>query len=155
MNHQTNTTNTETTTQKHLDYHRFKMKFSISAALVSLFLSTSVSAAPFEYEVYVNTVTVQLANSEPGTNADITVPSDGLKRPIQGLWGHSEISQSGRVYATSAQLIQFRPNTVCTISNEEGLSWTLNARHDWKQLGWTSIDLCAGYLACSDTRIWL
>ncbi|KAJ5811668.1 hypothetical protein N7474_007969 [Penicillium riverlandense] len=126
------------------------MRLSISAALVSFFLSTSVSAAPCT-----NSVTVQLANAKPGTNADITIPADGIKRPIEDLWGHTEIAQNGRVFATSAQLTKFRPNTVCTISNEQGLTWTLNARHDWKQLGRTSVDLCAAFLTCEDTRVWL
>ncbi|KAJ5610914.1 hypothetical protein N7510_007633 [Penicillium lagena] len=128
------------------------MKLSISAVLVSFFLSSTVSAAPVEYA---NTVTIQLANSKPGTNADICFPADGVKRPIEALWGHTEVAQNGRVFATSAQLISYRPNTVCTIFNEKGQSWTLNARHDWKQLGWTSVDLCSAFLACEDTHVWL
>ncbi|GLI76943.1 hypothetical protein PoHVEF18_005225 [Penicillium ochrochloron] len=57
------------------------------------------------------TVTIQLANDQSGANANEAIPADGMKYVVRDYWGHSVLSEGGKIYATSAQLTAFQEST--------------------------------------------
>ncbi|KAJ5587988.1 uncharacterized protein N7459_003753 [Penicillium hispanicum] len=126
------------------------MHFTNTAALALAFLSTSVFAAPTPTpqagrEI---TATIQLANEESGAYADVTLPVDGVKRPVQELWGHTAVAQHGLVFASSAQLTAFEQTTVCTFTEEPRLSATVDADKTWTSLGGSVVELCDAFVTC-------
>ncbi|KAJ5692000.1 hypothetical protein N7462_001423 [Penicillium macrosclerotiorum] len=119
---------------------------NVSAVALALFTSGSL-AAPTEAS-WATTATIQLANDQSGANANVAVPVDGVKRPVQELWGHTAVARNGLVFASSAQLTAFQQTTVCTITEEPRLSATLDAEKTWVSLGGHVVDLCSAYVVC-------
>lgn len=94
-------------------------------------------------------VTVQLANEVSGANSDISVPVDGVPRPVQELWGSTPVSNWGIVEGTSAQLTGFEQEITCTFYGEPGIDTTLNSQQTWASFGEGKVtDLCATFLVC-------
>lgn len=126
------------------------MHFSNAAALTSALFSTITFAAPSaEFGWKPLTTTVQLANDQSGANANVIIPVDGVKRPVQELWGNTAVAHNGLVFASSAQLTAFQQTTVCTITEEKHhLSARLDAERTWVSLGRPIVDLCSAYIVC-------
>ncbi|KAF3400181.1 hypothetical protein F1880_008112 [Penicillium rolfsii] len=126
------------------------MHFSNAAALTSALFSTIAFAAPaseFGWEPL--TATVQLSNDQSGSMANVIIPIDGVKRPVQELWGNTAVAHNGLVFASSAQLTSFEQTTVCTITEENHhLSASLDAEVTWTTLGGPIVDLCSAYIVC-------
>ncbi|KAJ5895855.1 uncharacterized protein N7473_005254 [Penicillium subrubescens] len=126
------------------------MLFSNAAALTSALFSTIAFAAPAaEFGWKPLTATVQLANDQYGANANVIIPVDGVKRPVQELWGNTAVAHNGLVFASSAQLTAFQQTTVCTITEEKHhLDASLDAEITWVSLGKPIVDLCSAYIVC-------
>ena len=124
------------------------MHFTEIAALALAYLSTSVVAAPTPDATRAFIATIQLSNEQSGAYADVTIPVDGVKRPVQELWGQTAVASDGFVFASSAQLTAFEQTTVCTFIEEPRLSATLDAEKTWTFLGEPVVDLCAAYVVC-------
>ncbi|KAJ5368031.1 uncharacterized protein N7496_007791 [Penicillium cataractarum] len=126
------------------------MHFSNAAALASALFSTIAYAAPAaEFGWKPLTATVQLANDQSGANANVVIPIDGVKRPVQELWGNTAVAHNGLVFASSAQLTAYQQTTVCTITEEKPhLSATLDAERTSVSLGRPIVDLCSAYIVC-------
>lgn len=119
------------------------MKIPGLAVFVLSYLSTTALADT-------NKVTIQLANDQSGANANVAVPTDGHKRSIKSLWGHTAVAKGGNVYASSAQLVAFQQDTVCEIFGDN-LHAELNARQTWVSLaGGKVINLDHAYVVCDD-----
>jgi hypothetical protein len=98
-----------------------------------------------------NQVTVQLANDQSGTNANVKVPADGRKRSIESLWGRTAVARKGAVYATSAQLTQFQQDSACEITGDHYLDAKLNSRQTWVSLkGGSVVNLKDAWIVCDD-----
>ncbi|OOQ85161.1 hypothetical protein PEBR_27097 [Penicillium brasilianum] len=125
------------------------MHFSNAAALTSALFSTIAFAAPAaEFGWTPLTATVQLANDQTGANANVVIPIDGVKRPVQELWGNTAVAYNGLVFASSAQLTGFQQTTVCTITQEwPNLIASLDAEITSLSLG-RPVDLCSAYIVC-------
>lgn len=124
------------------------MQFINASAFACALLSVSALAAPTPQAGWRPTATVQLANDKSGANANVDIPLDGVKRPVQELWGNTAVAQDGLVFASSAQLIEFSQTTVCTITQEHGFGATLDAEQTWDSVGGQSVDLCSSFIAC-------
>lgn len=137
----------------HLPSQSLKMYISNAAALASALFSTIAFAAP-SAEWKPLTATVQLANDQSGANANVVIPVDGVKRPVQELWGNTAVAKHGLVFASSAQLTTFQQTTACTITEEKHhLDATLNAEETWVSLGRPVVDLCSAYIVCECERM--
>ncbi|CAI7651676.1 unnamed protein product [Penicillium manginii] len=123
------------------------MQFTNAAALACALFSSISLAAPAE-GAWRTTATIQLANDQSGANANVAVPVDGVKRPVQELWGHTAVAKHGLVFASSAQLVAFQQTTVCTITQEPRIHVTLDAEKTWASIGGGVVDLCAAYVVC-------
>ncbi|KAJ5768767.1 hypothetical protein N7520_003326 [Penicillium odoratum] len=95
-----------------------------------------------------HTATIQLANDHSGANADIIIPVDGVKRPVQELWGHTAVAEHGLVFASSAQLTATEQTTVCKFIEEKHPITTLDAERTWVSLGKPVVDLCSAWVVC-------
>lgn len=130
------------------------MHFTNAAALTSALFSTIAFAAPAaDFGWKPLTATVQLANDQSGTYADVIIPVDGVKRPVQELWGNTAVAHNGLIFASSAQLIASPQTTVCTITEERNyLSASLDAETTWASFGSPFgspiVDLCSAYIVC-------
>lgn len=113
----------------------------------ALFTSSSYAAPQFG-AAWKPSVTVQLANDQSGANADVAIPVDGVKRPVQELWGQTAIAQNGLVFASSAQLTDFDQTVACTFTEGPRLHTTLNAERTWASLGGSVVDLCSAFVVC-------
>ncbi|KAJ6088236.1 hypothetical protein N7486_009497 [Penicillium sp. IBT 16267x] len=125
------------------------MQFTTTTtALIFSLLSSTGLAVPAKGPP-AHTATIQLANDQSGANANVVIPVDGVKRPVQGLWGHTSLAQHGLVFASSAQLTAFEQTTVCTFTEElHHLTASLNAKDTFVTLGKPVIDLCSAYVVC-------
>lgn len=128
------------------------MLFTNTAALASALFSSIAFAAPpppppFEAG-WSPTATLQLSNDHSGAHAEVAIPLDGVKRPIQELWANSAVAPHGLVFASSAQLVEFEQTTTCTIEEEWRLHETLDAENTWVSLGKPVVDLCSAYVVC-------
>ncbi|KAJ5895397.1 hypothetical protein N7495_007088 [Penicillium taxi] len=103
------------------------MHFS-SLAIISCILS-SVFAAPMDTSLA--TATMQLANGQTGANANVAVPVDGNTHLVKDLWGSSSVASGGVVFASSAQLVAFGQNTVCTFTDKPSLQVSLDSKKTW------------------------
>ncbi|OQD73719.1 hypothetical protein PENDEC_c014G05587 [Penicillium decumbens] len=119
------------------------MQFTNIAAVTLGLLASSSLAAPF----WVKPASVQLVNEQSGANANVQVPVDGVKRPVQELWGHSAVAREGLVFASSAMLTAFQQTTVCKFTEEPRLGVTLDAENTYNSFGGVK-DLCAAYVVC-------
>lgn len=130
--------------------HTFKMHFSNAAALTSALFSTIAFAAPSAESGWKPlTATLQLANDQSGTSANVIIPVDGVKRPVQELWGNTAVAHNGLVFASSVQLTDFQETTVCTITEEKHqLEASIDAEETWVSLGRPVVDLCSAYIVC-------
>lgn len=128
----------------------FTMHFSNAAALTSALFSTIAFAAPSsEFGWTPLTATVQLANDQSGDYANVVIPVDGVKRPVQELWGNTAVAHNGLVFASTAQLTAFQQTTVCTITEERPyLDASLGAERTSVSLGQPVVDLCSAYIVC-------
>ncbi|KAJ5895446.1 hypothetical protein N7495_007137 [Penicillium taxi] len=81
--------------------------------------------------VFAATATVQLANDQSGANANVAVPVDGSKKLVKALWGSSSVASGGIVFASSAQLVAFEPNTICTFTDNPSLKVSLDTKKTW------------------------
>ncbi|KAJ5894230.1 hypothetical protein N7495_005921 [Penicillium taxi] len=90
--------------------------------------------------------TVQLSNDQTGANANINIPVDGQKYAVQELWGSSALAPKGLVFASSAQLVAFGQNTVCTFTRDSE-TLLLNAQTTWGSFG-SVMDLCGAEISC-------
>lgn len=125
------------------------MLFSKAALASALFSSIAFAAPPPPFEAtWSPTATLQLANDHSGASADVVIPVDGVKRPIQELWADTAVASNGLVFASSAQLVAFEQTTSCTIEEEWRLSETLDAERTWVELGKSVVDLCSAYVVC-------
>ncbi|KAJ5338202.1 hypothetical protein N7541_010187 [Penicillium brevicompactum] len=122
------------------------------SALACALLSAAGLASPAPPATWKTAATVQLANDHSGANANVAVPLDGVKRPIQELWGHTAVAQHGLVFASSAQLTAFDQTTVCKITEESGVIATLTAEKTWVSVGGHVEDLCSAYIECECAR---
>ncbi|KAJ5901390.1 hypothetical protein N7504_007384 [Penicillium tannophilum] len=123
------------------------MQITTATALVFSLLSSTGLAAPKGPPAY--TATIQLANDQSGANANVVIPVDGVKRPVQELWGHTSLAQHGLVFASSAQLTVIEQTTVCTFTEElHHLTASLNAEDTYVTLGKPVVDLCSAYVVC-------
>ena len=119
------------------------MQFTNVAALALGFFASSGLAAPS----WAQSVTIQLANEQSGANSNVAVPVDGVKRPVQELWGHTAVAHEGLVFASSAMFTAFQQTTVCTFTEEPRLGATLTAEKTYTSFGGVR-DLCAAYVVC-------
>ncbi|KAJ5166212.1 uncharacterized protein N7482_004993 [Penicillium canariense] len=124
------------------------MQLTYAAALASALFSSVVLAAPSEAGRKPVTATIQLANDQSGANANVVVPVDGVKRPVQELWGKTAIAHNGLVFASSAQMTAFQRTTVCTFTEESRLTASLSGQKTWVSLGRPVVDLCSAYVVC-------
>lgn len=121
------------------------MQFTNIAALaLGLFASSGLATPPS----WVKPATIQLANEQSGANANVAVPVDGVKRPVQELWGHTAVAHEGLVFASSAMLTAFQQTTVCEFTEEPLLDAKLNAEKTYTSFGGGVKDLCAAYVVC-------
>lgn len=127
------------------------MQFTNAVSLALTLFSASGLAAPTPQSAWGTTATIQLANDQSGANADVAVHVDGVKRPVQELWGQSSIAQNGLVFASSAQLVDFAQTVVCTITEDwPYLSTTLDAEGTYASLGHGRVvDLCSAQVMCT------
>lgn len=120
------------------------MKFLSSLALTMglLAIAPGVMAA--------DTVTVQLANDKSGANANVKVPADGSKIPVQALWGKTPVSENEIVSASSAQLIKFEQSTECEIvQRSPPVDASLDAKQTWTWLaGGEVVELGRAFISC-------
>ncbi|KAJ5667588.1 hypothetical protein N7507_003452 [Penicillium longicatenatum] len=122
------------------------MQFT-TTALAYLFAATGLAAPTNGPPAY--TATIQLANDQSGANANAVIPVDGVKRPVQELWGHTSLAKHGLVFASSAQLTAFEQTTVCTFTEElHHLTASLDAEDTYVTLGKPVVDLCSAYVVC-------
>ncbi|KAJ5937042.1 hypothetical protein N7466_003492 [Penicillium verhagenii] len=120
----------------------FTTTFLISA-LASTGLAAPTNGPP------AHTATIQLANEHTGANANVIIPVDGVKRPVQELWGHTTVANHGLVFASSAQLTAFEETTVCTFTEEKrDLEVALDSEETYAELGKPVVDLCAAWVVC-------
>ncbi|KAE8362646.1 hypothetical protein BDV27DRAFT_159530 [Aspergillus caelatus] len=105
------------------------MRF-IPLALGFMATTSTVFAGPPN----VQTVSVQLSNDQSGANANVDVPTDGNRRSVQALWGHTSVSTNGVVTATSAQLTRFQQSTHCEITQQPNVDAKLDAQRTWVSL---------------------
>jgi hypothetical protein len=119
------------------------MQFTNLAALTLGLFASSGLAAPS----WVKPAHIQLANEQSGANANVAVPVDGVKRPVQELWGHTAVAHEGLVFASSAMLISSPRTTVCTFTEEPHLDAHLDAEKTYTSFGGVK-DLCAAYVVC-------
>lgn len=129
------------------------MQFINVSALACALLSVSGLASPTPQAGWKTEATVQLANDQTGAYANVAVPIDGVKRPIQELWGNTAVGENGLVFASSSQLTAFDQTTVCTITEESGLIATLTAEKTWVSVGGQVEDLCAAFIECECARM--
>jgi hypothetical protein len=121
------------------------MQFTNIAALaLGLFASSGLAAPP----PWVKPAVIQLANEQSGANANVAVPVDGVKRPVQELWSHTAVAHEGLVFASSAMLTAFQQTTVCEFTEEPRLDVKLNAEKTYTSFGGGVKDLCAAYVVC-------
>lgn len=87
-----------------------------------------------------DTATVKLANDWSGKHAEAEVPLDRKDYSIELLYGNSDLSQDGGIYATSAELTQFSQRTGCVVKLDEPkihaqvkahATWTFLDRGAW------------------------
>ncbi|KAF7117629.1 hypothetical protein CNMCM5793_006721 [Aspergillus hiratsukae] len=124
------------------------MKISTNIALALAFLTSSISTIA---SAETPSVTVQLANDQSGTNANVNIRADGVQHSVESLWGHTSVARNGVVYASSAQLTAFQQDTVCRISGP-GVDVTLTAIHTWSWLqGGKVVNLHEAHIVCKDT----
>lgn len=128
------------------------MHFTNAAALACALFSSIGLAAPSE-SAWKTTATIQLANDQSGANANVAIPVDGVKRPVQELWGHTSLAHNGRVFASSAQLTAFQQSTVCTITAEPRIDAKLNSEKTWTSLGGGVVDICSAWVVCECKRM--
>ncbi|KAJ5910705.1 uncharacterized protein N7473_000008 [Penicillium subrubescens] len=94
------------------------------------------------------TVTIQLANDQSGANINEAIPGNGKKYGVRDYWGHSVLSEGGRIYATSAQLTAFQQSTVCIIEGSH-VDTQLDSRKTWTFLaGGPVVDLSDATVSC-------
>lgn len=128
------------------------MLFSKTAALASALFSSIAFAAPPPSPPseagWSTTATLQLSNDHSGAHAEVAIPIDGVKRPIQELYENTAVARHGLVFASSAQLVEFEQTTSCTIEEEGHLSETLDAENTWVSLGKPVVDLCSAWVVC-------
>lgn len=96
-------------------------------------------------------VTIQLANNQSGANVNEAIPADGKKNGVRDYWGHSVLSEGGRIYATSAQLTAFQQSTVCIIEGSH-VDVQLDSRKTWTFLsGGPVVDLSDATVSYRDS----
>lgn len=120
------------------------MHFTNVAALALGLFASSGLAIP----AWVKPATIQLANEHSGVSANVAVPVDGVKRPVQELWGHTAVAHEGLVFASSAMMTAFQQTTVCEFTEEPRLDVKLNAEKTYASFGGGVKDLCAAYVVC-------
>ncbi|CAI7603145.1 unnamed protein product [Penicillium bialowiezense] len=125
------------------------MQLINASALACALFSVAGLATPTPQAAWKTEATVQLANDQSGANANVAVPIDGVKRPIQELWGHTAVAKTGLVFASSAMLTAFDETTVCTITEESGVIATLTAEKTWRSVGGQVEDLCSAFIEWS------
>lgn len=127
------------------------MQFTNAVSLALTLFSASGLAAPTPQSAWGTTATIQLANDQSGAYADVAVPVDAVKRPVQELFGQTSIAEDGLVFASSAQLVDFEQTVVCTITDDwPYLSTTLEAEGLYASLGdGRAVDLCAAQIMCT------
>ncbi|KAE8421180.1 hypothetical protein BDV36DRAFT_292614 [Aspergillus pseudocaelatus] len=122
------------------------MRF-IPLALGFMATTSTVFAGPPN----VQTVSVQLSNDQSGANANVDVPTDGNRRSVQALWGHTSVSTNGVVTATSAQLTRFQQSTHCEITQQPNVDAKLDAQRTWVSLDQGKlVQLGRASIVCSD-----
>lgn len=126
----------------------FKMHFFNTIAFASTLFASFSYAAPQYGATWKPTVTVQLANDQSGANADVVIPLDGVRRPVQELWGNTAVASNGLVFASSAQLTDFDQTAVCTFTEKPRLHATLDAEKTWLSFGKSAVDLCSAFIVC-------
>lgn len=133
------------------NFQSSKMQFTNAVSLALSLFSASGLAAPGPESAWGTTATIQLANDQSGANADVAIPVDAVKRPVQELWGHTSIAENGLVFASSAQLVDFAQTVVCTITEDwPHLSTTLEAEGSYASLDHGRVvDLCAAQVMCT------
>lgn len=108
-------------------------------------------SAPIEPARSGQTVTIQLANDQSGANVNEAIPADGKKYVVRDYWGHSVLSEGGKIYATSAQLTAFQQSTVCIIEGSH-VDVRLDSRKTWTFLaGGPVVDLSDATVSCRDS----
>ncbi|KAJ5305647.1 hypothetical protein PENANT_c127G11401 [Penicillium antarcticum] len=117
---------------------------NVTALVLGLLTSSGLAAPPS----WVKPATIQLANEHSGANANVAVPVDGVKRPVQELWGHTAVAHEGLVFASSAMLTAFQQTTVCEFTEEPRLDVIINAEKTYSSFGGGVKDLCAAYVVC-------
>ncbi|KAJ5908342.1 hypothetical protein N7495_001024 [Penicillium taxi] len=127
------------------------MHFS-TLAILSCVASSSVFAAPQASPIL--TATVQLVNRDSGASVNVVIPMDGVEYDVQTLWKNTAVDNApdGTVFASSAQLVAFKQNTICAfteLSNVKGKS--LNAQNTWTEFASKPVDMCGSKLTCKST----
>ncbi|KAJ5767113.1 uncharacterized protein N7511_004729 [Penicillium nucicola] len=119
---------------------------NITAVVLGLLTSSGLAAAA--PPPWVKPATIQLANEMSGANANVAVPVDGVKRPVQELWGHTAVAREGLVFASSAMLTSFQQTTVCEFTEGPRLDVSIDAEKTYASFGGGVKDLCAAYVVC-------
>ncbi|PSN71218.1 hypothetical protein BS50DRAFT_570619 [Corynespora cassiicola Philippines] len=99
------------------------MQFTI--ALFTTLFATAISAAPATPEARnaAPQYKISLTNDQTDANAVATVSGNGAAYWMTDLFRGSAIDNNGAIIATSAQLIDFKPNTRCFFQN---YNWIIN-----------------------------
>lgn len=87
-------------------------------------------------------------HDQSGVNVNEAIPGDGKKYVLRDYWGHSVLSEGGRIYATSAKLTAFQQSTVCIIEGSH-VDVQLDSRKTWTFLaGGPVVDLSDATVSC-------
>jgi hypothetical protein len=124
------------------------MKFTIITAL-SVFGATL--AAPLEARQD-NSVQLSIINDMSGANANAAVPANNTPQKISVLFAGTSISQNGNVLASSLQLIRFKDNSYCYLSQNGATIATLTGRQTFFDLYPNSaqtVDITAATVTCN------
>lgn len=116
---------------------------NVTALALGLFTSSGLAAPS-----WAKAATIQLANERSGAKANVAVPVDGVKRPVQELWGHTAVAHEGLVFASSAMLTDFQQTVVCEFTKESRLHVNMDSEKTYASFGEGVEDLCAAYVVC-------
>ncbi|KAJ5895514.1 hypothetical protein N7495_007205 [Penicillium taxi] len=127
------------------------MHFS-SLAILSCVASSSVLASPQASPIL--TATVQLVNRNSGASVNVVIPMNGVEYDVQTLWKNTAVDNApdGTVFASNAQLVAFKQNTICTFTEQSIVKGKpLDAQTTWIEFASKPVDMCGSKLTCKST----
>ncbi|KAF2654293.1 hypothetical protein K491DRAFT_693939 [Lophiostoma macrostomum CBS 122681] len=129
-------------------FNTINMKFTLITAL-SIF--GAAIAAPLETRQS-DTVQLSIINDISGANANAAVPTNNTPQKISELFAGTSVSQNGNVLASSLQLIRFKDNSYCYVTQDGATIATLTGRQTFFDLYPNSaqtVDITAATVTCN------